>query len=103
MARLIGELCDTYLPDQKWPLVGGLVLLRLYSPTLISPTTYGLLPVDYPLSAALRKNLMQVTRLLQNASNHQPFKVSRGEKNKRMSTDGFVLKGRSEYGSQRLG
>jgi hypothetical protein len=39
MARLIGSLCDVYLPDQKWPLVGGLVLLRLYSPTLISPTT----------------------------------------------------------------
>jgi hypothetical protein len=35
---------------------------------------YGLLPVDYALSTGLRKNLMQVTRLLQNASNHQPFK-----------------------------
>lgn len=57
MARLIGELCDKVLPDQKWPLVGGLLLLRLYCPTLISPTTFGLLPSDYVVPAALRKVL----------------------------------------------
>ena len=74
LARLIGLLCDQHLPEQKWPLVGGLMLLRLYCPTIISPTTYGLLDPKFPMSTALRKNLMQVTRLLQNASNHQPFK-----------------------------
>ena len=74
MAGLIGSLCDQHLPEQKWPLVGGMLLLRLYSPTLISPTTYGLLPSNHPMTPGFRKNLMQVTRLLQNASNHQPFK-----------------------------
>lgn len=74
MAKLIGTLCDRYLPEQKWPLVGGLILLRLYCPTLISPTTYGLLPADHVMTPAFRKNLLQVTRLLQSASNHQLFK-----------------------------
>ena len=74
MAKLIAALCDKYLPEQKWPLVGGLVLLRLYCPTIIAPSTYGLFPTDHPIPPNFRKNLMQVTRLLQNASNHQPFK-----------------------------
>ena len=74
LAKLIGELCDKYLPDQKWPLVGGLILLRLYCPTLVSPASYGLLRPDYVMSSGFRKNLTQITRLLQNTSNHQPFK-----------------------------
>jgi hypothetical protein len=72
MAKLIGALCDKYLPDQKWPLVGGLILLRLYCPTLISPTTYGLLPKDYAVSAALRKVMSAVVSLLLSSICYSP-------------------------------
>jgi hypothetical protein len=75
LAQLIASLCDKYLPEQKWPLVGGLVLLRLVCPMLTSPATMGLLPKDRIVTPEFRKNLVQVARLLQNASNHMQFKV----------------------------
>lgn len=75
MACVIARLSDTYLPpDRKWPLVGGLIVLRLYCPALTAPTTHGLLPADYPVSAEFRRIMVSITRLVQSACNHQLFK-----------------------------
>lgn len=75
LARCIARMCDAHLPaDRKWPMVGGLIVLRLYCPALTSPNTHGLVAADHAMGADFRKNLVAVTRLVQAACNHQPFK-----------------------------
>jgi hypothetical protein len=71
--EFVAEKCDEKFPNtgDKWPLLGGLVLLRVVCPALATPSK---LLGGRKIGPVFQKNLLQIVRLLQNLSNHQPFK-----------------------------
>jgi ankyrin repeat protein len=73
IAFFTAEYARQYAPDRIVPLVGGFVMLRIFNPSLLTPEAYGLLPNGLVPSAAARRNLTLVTKLLQNLSNNVEF------------------------------
>jgi len=60
-----------YFPDSTYPLLGGFLMLRLFSPALIAPENW--LPMQLNINATQRRNLTLLAKLLQNASNGTTF------------------------------
>ncbi|BFU24094.1 Ras GTPase-activating protein, putative [Entamoeba histolytica HM-1:IMSS-B] len=57
---------DKELPSQ---IVGGFLFLRLFCPAIASPENFGLLGVESKVSPKARRNLILVTKVLQNIAN----------------------------------
>jgi hypothetical protein len=54
-----------------WPLVGGFIILRFINPAIVSPHAFGILPrAPEPIA---QRNLVLVSKVLQNAANGVPF------------------------------
>eukprot|EP01116_Phalansterium_solitarium_P018246 TRINITY_DN4776_c0_g1_i1.p1 TRINITY_DN4776_c0_g1~~TRINITY_DN4776_c0_g1_i1.p1 ORF type:complete len:1016 (-),score=409.89 TRINITY_DN4776_c0_g1_i1:202-3249(-) len=67
------QAAAVHAPEQSAALIGGFVMLRYVCPALVTPEAWGLLPADEPLPAAARRNLVLITKLVQNASNGVEF------------------------------
>ncbi|KAL6066378.1 PH domain-containing protein [Balamuthia mandrillaris] len=75
IAGLIAEYARERAPEQEYALVGGFLLLRFINPALVSPESYGMLPWGKVPSLSSRRNLIMITKLLQNLSNDVAFGV----------------------------
>jgi hypothetical protein len=73
IASYFAEFAREWSPSQVWPLVGGFLLLRYVNPALSTPEVYGLLPDGKLPSAKARRNLVLITKILQNLSNGVEF------------------------------
>eukprot|EP01089_Gocevia_fonbrunei_P018200 TRINITY_DN6109_c0_g1_i2.p1 TRINITY_DN6109_c0_g1~~TRINITY_DN6109_c0_g1_i2.p1 ORF type:complete len:566 (-),score=58.06 TRINITY_DN6109_c0_g1_i2:11-1549(-) len=74
-AGFIAEYARKYTPDREAALVGGFIMLRLLNPSLVAPESYGMLPWGKVPSMKARRNLILLTKLLQNLSNGIEFGV----------------------------
>lgn len=77
IAKYVAERSHKYQPSHLRIYVGSFLMLRLINPALFSPEKYGLLPGSRAPSAGARRNLILVTKVLQNISND--IKVSKKE------------------------
>eukprot|EP01105_Mastigella_eilhardi_P024275 TRINITY_DN6307_c0_g1_i1.p1 TRINITY_DN6307_c0_g1~~TRINITY_DN6307_c0_g1_i1.p1 ORF type:complete len:1080 (+),score=357.09 TRINITY_DN6307_c0_g1_i1:23-3262(+) len=69
------ELAQKYFPDlNALPLVGSFLMLRYLNPAIFSPEQYGLIPQGKTASPKARRNLILITKILQNLSNFTVFK-----------------------------
>jgi Rho GTPase-activating protein 1 len=70
IAGLIGALSADYHFDET-PLIGGFVMLRLFNPVIVFPERFSILS-EAP-NSALRRNLILVSKILQNLANGVVF------------------------------
>jgi len=74
IAGYIADISKQYVPSSNvWALVGGFLLLRYFNPALLSPEQNGLLPEGKTLSPIARRNLLLISKILQNLSNGLEF------------------------------
>ncbi|MBP3629383.1 MAG: hypothetical protein J6I95_07935, partial [Anaerotignum sp.] len=67
------ENCKQYYPDfPELPsqIVGGYLFLRLFCPAIASPENFDLLGPETKISTSTRRNLILVTKVLQNMKNY---------------------------------
>eukprot|EP01117_Protostelium_nocturnum_P010171 TRINITY_DN3636_c0_g1_i1.p1 TRINITY_DN3636_c0_g1~~TRINITY_DN3636_c0_g1_i1.p1 ORF type:complete len:1020 (-),score=389.37 TRINITY_DN3636_c0_g1_i1:53-3112(-) len=70
----IAEISREFVPQNNvGALVGGFLLLRYFNPALYSPEAYGLLPEGKSLRPVGRRNLVLISKVLQNLSNGLEF------------------------------
>ncbi|KAJ3445232.1 ras gtpase-activating protein [Anaeramoeba flamelloides] len=69
----IVKCCKKYQLKKIETLIGSYLFLRFYNPILISPTSYGFLPDISKPSQKWRRNMVLLTKLLQNLSNGTKF------------------------------
>jgi ankyrin repeat protein len=74
-AGFIAESARNHCPEREISLIGGFIMLRLINPSLVAPESYGMLPLGKSPSPKSRRNLIMVTKLLQNLSNNVEFGV----------------------------
>eukprot|EP00301_Raphidiophrys_heterophryoidea_P027211 c9545_g1_i1.p1 GENE.c9545_g1_i1~~c9545_g1_i1.p1 ORF type:complete len:947 (+),score=211.06 c9545_g1_i1:256-3096(+) len=75
--NFISSVCEQYQDkftvDDKTKLVGGFVMLRFFNPALLTPEANQLLPPGQSPSPVSRRNLILITKTLQNLSNNVQF------------------------------
>ena len=72
IAGYIAEFARKYAPSQVWPLVGGFILLRYINPVLSNPEAFDLV-AEGKTTPIARRNLVLITKILQNLSNNVDF------------------------------
>eukprot|EP00762_Andalucia_godoyi_P008476 ANDGO_05793.mRNA.1 Neurofibromin-A len=75
--RLIGRWISDFALANKWnasPLVGGYIFLRLMNPAIVSPETFDLIGPGVDISMRARRNLVLISKMLQNLANGVDFK-----------------------------
>ncbi|RCI06233.1 Ras GTPase activating protein ira2, partial [Rhizopus stolonifer] len=70
---LISEAVSKRFPDASKTAVGGFVFLRLFNPAILTPEICGFSKSSLPRSKAVRKLLLQATRMMQNLANNMMF------------------------------
>lgn len=73
LAAFVAEYARMYASDRLLPLVGGFLFLRFFSPSIVTPETYGIVPESRLPSRQARRNLTLITKVLQNLSNDVLF------------------------------
>jgi len=69
IADYTAESALKYAPDSLAPLVGGFIMLRFFSPAIVTPEYSKLLSSDIVPSKRGKRNLVLLAKVLQNASN----------------------------------
>ncbi|KAH3760372.1 rasGTPase-activating protein [Pelomyxa schiedti] len=69
IAGYIADIAQGRLPSDWVPLVGGFVMLRIFSPAIVSPEVLGVMPPDTVLTPKSRRNLVLLAKVLQCISN----------------------------------
>eukprot|EP01114_Cavostelium_apophysatum_P015111 TRINITY_DN4052_c0_g1_i3.p1 TRINITY_DN4052_c0_g1~~TRINITY_DN4052_c0_g1_i3.p1 ORF type:complete len:946 (+),score=210.27 TRINITY_DN4052_c0_g1_i3:187-3024(+) len=72
IANIFAEFAHKYAPEQFHALVGGFLLLRYVNPALSNPDVYDLVPSEN-VSITTRRNLVLITKIIQNLSNGLEF------------------------------
>ncbi|KAF7730429.1 Ras GTPase activating protein ira2 [Apophysomyces ossiformis] len=70
---LIVNAVQKRFPEAKYTAVGGFVFLRLFGPAILSPEYTGFSKNAIPKNMAVRKLLLQATRVMQNLANNVLF------------------------------
>ncbi|KAG0178831.1 Ras GTPase activating protein ira2 [Apophysomyces sp. BC1021] len=70
---LIVNAVQKRFPEAKYTAVGGFVFLRLFGPAILSPEYTGFSKPAIPKNKAVRKLLLQATRVMQNLANNVLF------------------------------
>lgn len=70
---LIVEAVNKRFPDASKTAVGGFVFLRLFNPAILTPENSGLSKAALPKNKAVRRLLLQATRMMQNLANNMMF------------------------------
>eukprot|EP00727_Mastigamoeba_balamuthi_P002409 m51a1_g12165 hypothetical protein (1068) ;mRNA; r:88-4311 len=74
IASFFSELSAQYFPKvSPGALVGGFLMLRYINPAIFAPEQYDLLPQSKVVSAKSRRNLILISKVLQNLSNGVQF------------------------------
>ncbi|MDP2434299.1 MAG: kelch repeat-containing protein [archaeon] len=73
IAGFTSEYAEKHLPEQKYSLIGGFLLLRLVNPALIAPESHEMIPEGLTISPSARNNLVSISKLLQKLSNEKLF------------------------------
>ncbi|KAF2074015.1 hypothetical protein CYY_004666 [Polysphondylium violaceum] len=73
IADYTAESALKYAPDSLAPLVGGFIMLRFFSPAIVTPEYSKLLSSDIVPSKRGKRNLVLLAKVLQNASNGVMF------------------------------
>eukprot|EP01114_Cavostelium_apophysatum_P017693 TRINITY_DN5318_c0_g1_i2.p1 TRINITY_DN5318_c0_g1~~TRINITY_DN5318_c0_g1_i2.p1 ORF type:complete len:955 (-),score=273.67 TRINITY_DN5318_c0_g1_i2:490-3312(-) len=93
IASFFAEYARVYTSKEIWPIVGGFLLLRYINPALMTPEAYGLLPEGKIPANIPRRNLILVSKILQNLSNGVEF----GKKEQfMMSVNDFIKENKSK-------
>ncbi|KAI8068638.1 hypothetical protein BC940DRAFT_298677 [Gongronella butleri] len=71
--HLIVEAVKKRFPESKYTAVGGVVILRLFGPAIVSPEHASFAKSALPQSTNTRKLLLQATRVIQNLANNVLF------------------------------
>lgn len=70
IAAYFDEFANIYCHDMKADaLIGGFLMLRYINPAIMTPDLAGLLPPGKQVTPKVRRNLLLVTKVLQNMSN----------------------------------
>eukprot|EP01132_Coremiostelium_polycephalum_P001368 gene1368-1726_t len=69
IADYTAESALRYAPESLAPLVGGFIMLRFFSPAIVTPEYSKLLPSDIVPTKKAKRNLVLLAKVLQNASN----------------------------------
>eukprot|EP01087_Luapelamoeba_hula_P013626 TRINITY_DN3891_c0_g1_i2.p1 TRINITY_DN3891_c0_g1~~TRINITY_DN3891_c0_g1_i2.p1 ORF type:complete len:695 (-),score=114.95 TRINITY_DN3891_c0_g1_i2:86-2170(-) len=75
VAGFIAEYARKYCADKETSLTGGFLMLRFINPALVAPESYEMLPLGKSPTMQGRRNLILLTKLLQNLSNDVEFGV----------------------------
>eukprot|EP01088_Endostelium_zonatum_P013949 TRINITY_DN2891_c0_g2_i1.p1 TRINITY_DN2891_c0_g2~~TRINITY_DN2891_c0_g2_i1.p1 ORF type:complete len:653 (-),score=130.75 TRINITY_DN2891_c0_g2_i1:175-2133(-) len=76
IAAFISQEAKKHLSEREAAiLVGGFIMLRLINPSIVAPESYGMLAWGSIPSAKARRNLIMLTKLIQNLSNGVEFGV----------------------------
>lgn len=70
---LIVNAVNKRFPDASKTSVGGFVFLRLFNPAILTPENSGFSKQALPKSKAIKKLLLQATRMMQNLANNMMF------------------------------
>ncbi|GAN04298.1 conserved hypothetical protein [Mucor ambiguus] len=70
---LIVQAVNKRFPDASKTAVGGFVFLRLFNPAILTPENSGFSKAALPKSKAVRRLLLQATRMMQNLANNMMF------------------------------
>ena len=70
---LIVQAVSQRFPDASKTAVGGFVFLRLFNPAILTPEGSGISKPAMPRSKAVKKLLLQATRMMQNLANNMMF------------------------------
>lgn len=70
---LIVNAVNHQFPDASKTAVGGFVFLRLFNPAILTPESSGISKPALPRSKAVKKLLLQATRMMQNLANNMMF------------------------------
>ncbi|CAO3592087.1 unnamed protein product [Absidia cylindrospora] len=71
--HLIVEAVRKRFPEAKYTAVGGVVILRLFGPAIVSPEHSGFAQSAIPKNNNVRKLLLQATRVIQNLASNILF------------------------------
>ncbi|KAI8097774.1 uncharacterized protein BX664DRAFT_356981 [Halteromyces radiatus] len=71
--HLIVEAVRKRFPEAKYTAVGGVVILRLFGPAIVSPEHAGFARTAIPRNNKVRKLLLQATRVIQNLASNILF------------------------------
>ncbi|CAO3589215.1 unnamed protein product [Absidia cylindrospora] len=71
--HLIAEAVRKRFPEAKYTAVGGVVILRLFGPAIVSPEHSGFCKTAVPRNSNVRKLLLQATRVIQNLASNILF------------------------------
>ncbi|KAI8328834.1 hypothetical protein BC941DRAFT_216115 [Chlamydoabsidia padenii] len=70
---MIVEAVRARFPEAKYTAVGGVVILRLFGPAIVSPEHAGFVKSAVPKTNNVRKLLLQATRVIQNLASNILF------------------------------
>eukprot|EP00163_Fabomonas_tropica_P001240 TRINITY_DN1094_c0_g1_i2.p1 TRINITY_DN1094_c0_g1~~TRINITY_DN1094_c0_g1_i2.p1 ORF type:complete len:531 (+),score=91.00 TRINITY_DN1094_c0_g1_i2:231-1823(+) len=73
LAGYIVENCNKYNLDCVAPMVGGFIMLRFFNAATVTPEAYDLLPQECTPSPKARRNLVLITKVMQNLANGMEF------------------------------
>ncbi|CAO3639828.1 unnamed protein product [Cunninghamella echinulata] len=71
--HLIATAVRNRFPEAKYTAVGGIVILRLFGPAIVSPEHAGFTKAAIPKNNNIRKLLLQATRVIQNLASNILF------------------------------
>jgi Rho GTPase-activating protein 1 len=74
VARMIAALAENYSWDVV-PLVGSFVILRFFNPSIVFPETREILPANIKIPPIHRRNLVLISKVIQNLANSMEFGV----------------------------
>lgn len=71
--HLVATAVRNRFPEAKYTAVGGIVVLRLFGPAIVSPEHAGFTKAAIPKNTNVRKLLLQATRVIQNLASNILF------------------------------
>eukprot|EP01111_Echinosteliopsis_oligospora_P016784 TRINITY_DN7083_c0_g1_i1.p1 TRINITY_DN7083_c0_g1~~TRINITY_DN7083_c0_g1_i1.p1 ORF type:complete len:862 (+),score=221.30 TRINITY_DN7083_c0_g1_i1:213-2798(+) len=69
IAATTAECAKAFAPEHMYPLIGGFIMLRFFSPAIAAPESSSLLPPEVIPCSRAKRNLVLLAKLCQNASN----------------------------------
>eukprot|EP01130_Rhizamoeba_saxonica_P015677 TRINITY_DN7083_c0_g1_i2.p1 TRINITY_DN7083_c0_g1~~TRINITY_DN7083_c0_g1_i2.p1 ORF type:complete len:928 (+),score=193.23 TRINITY_DN7083_c0_g1_i2:37-2784(+) len=96
ISQIVADMTEKIIgPDQVHTMIGSFLFLRFINPAIFSPDVYGLIPKGKSISSTTRRNLILITKVIQNLSNGKTFSM----KEQYMHPfDSFILENKEKMG-----
>ena len=66
----ISAVSRVHTPDLTTQLISGFVILRMFTPAIVTPEATGMIPRDFPPSVRAHRNLVLIAKVFQNIANN---------------------------------